>query len=126
MKELAAYIRRVMKAKNLKAVEIEARSEGKITNSYISDILHGNTKTISVDKVNALAVGMGVDSVEVFQAASGNKIVEGKDPWPSHSLLYVMQSVVKNPDLTATLKALVTMKPAKVKALRKQIESVKE
>lgn len=122
MEELAAYLRDTMKAKGIKGVDIEARSGGKITNSYISDIINGNTKNISVEKVNALAEGLGVDSVEVFQAASGKRIVESKDWWPSYALLHTMQIVVANPDLTAIVKALVTMKPAKIKALRKQIE----
>lgn len=122
MEELAAYLRDIMKAKGIKGIEIEARSGGKITNSYISDIINGNTKNISVEKVNALAEGLGVDSFEVFQAASGNRVIQGTDSWPSHTLLHTMQLVIANADLTAILKALVSMKPAKIKALRKQIE----
>jgi transcriptional regulator with XRE-family HTH domain len=122
MEELAAYLHDVMKAKGIKGVDIEARSGGKITNSYISDIMHGNTKNISVEKVNALAEGLGVDSFEVFQAASGNRVVQGKDSWPSYTLLLAMQSVIQNPDLTVILKTVLNWKPAKIKALRKQIE----
>ena len=126
MKELRAYIREMMRVKNLRGIDVEARSRRKITDSYLSDILHGKTKNISVEKVNALAEGLGVDSWEVFQAASGHKTVHDADAlWPSYTLVRTMETVMSNPDLTAVLKALVLMKPSKLKALRKQIEKEK-
>ena len=42
-----------------------------IGTSHIFDILSGKTKHISVDKLNALALGLGVDRVELFKIASG-------------------------------------------------------
>jgi len=122
MEELRAYIREVMHRKNIKGIDIEARSGGQITNSYISDIINGKTKSISVEKVNALAKGMGVDSFEVFQAASGVAIIRKDDPWPSHALVTAIQRIVYTPELTQIVQKLLSLKPAKLKALLKRLE----
>ena len=122
MEELRAYIREVMHRKNIKGIDIEARSGGQITNSYVSDITNGKTKSISVEKVNALAKGMDVDSYEVFQAASGVVITRKEDPWPSHALVTAIQRIVYTPELTQIIQKLLSFKPAKLKALLKQLE----
>ena len=71
MEKLREYIRAVIKQKGLSVPEIAKRSGGTIKPSYIFDILSGKTKHISVTKLNALAKGLDVDSVELFKAASG-------------------------------------------------------
>ena len=123
MKELSEYIRKTMKAKKLKAIDVEERSGRKIADSYLSDIVNEKTKNISVAKVNALAEGMGVDNWEVFQAASGHKVIHEEDAaWPNDTLVRTMEKVRKSADLTAVLKAVVGLTPGKLKALRKQLE----
>jgi len=122
MDELRAYIREVMYRKNLKGIDIEARSGGEITNSYISDIINGKTKSISVEKLNALAKGMDVDSYEIFQAASGVAITRKDDLWPSHALVTAIQKIVYSPELAKIVQILLTLKPTKLKALLKQLE----
>jgi transcriptional regulator with XRE-family HTH domain len=123
MDELRKYIREVMRQKNLRAIDIEARSDGEIKDSYISDILAGKTKTISVEKVNALAQGLGVDKVEVFKAASGDKVTyKSDDPWPGRVLMQTMQKIMDTPELTKIVKTLITLKPSKLKALLSQLE----
>lgn len=123
MEELRAYIRAVMKAKNLKGIHVEAQSDGKITNSTLSDILTGKTKTVALETIKALAQGLGVDSVDVFRAAAGEKVDYSlDDPWPGRVLMETMQKIMDSADLTAIVKALVELKSAKIKALRKQLE----
>jgi len=123
MEELRVYIREVMHRKKLKGIDIEAQSGGQITDSYISDIINGKTKSISVEKINALAKGLGVDSFEVFQAASGISIIRKDDPWPSYALVTALQKIVSTPELTQIVQKLLSLKPAKLKALLKQLES---
>ena len=57
--DLSRYIRKVMKEKNLTQRDIELRSGGKITDGYVADILSGDAKNPSVDKIKALARGEG-------------------------------------------------------------------
>jgi transcriptional regulator with XRE-family HTH domain len=71
MEKLREYVRSVMAQKGLSVPDIAKQSGGTIKASYIFDILSGKTKYISVDKLNALALGLGVDSVELFKVASG-------------------------------------------------------
>ena len=123
MEELRVYIREVMHRKSLRGIDIEAQSGGQITDSYISDIINGKTKSISVEKVNALAKGLGVDSFEVFQAASGISIIRKDDPWPSYALVTALQKIVYTPELTQIVQKLLSLKPARLKALLKQLES---
>jgi len=123
MSTLRDFLKEVMRQKKLKGIDIEARSEGRITNSYVSDLLKGKTTNLSVEKINALAQGLGVDHVEVFKAASGESTAyQYEEPWPSQYLVETMQMIMSSPDLTAIVKSLTKLKPAKLKALRKQLE----
>lgn len=123
MDELREYIQQYLDQTGLPRLQIEKRSGGKIKDSTIEDILNGRTKSISVEKLNALAEGMGVDAIELFKIASGKKAVfKHKDPWPSHILVKSVETIISNPELTRAVKALLAMKPARLKALLKQLE----
>jgi len=93
MEKLREYLRKV-KEQGTSVAQIARRSEGEITDSYIFDILSGKTKHISVDKLVALAKGLGMDSVDLF------KLTIGYTPAPDSTQ-----------DLTAILKILTEMTP---------------
>ena len=67
---LREYIARIMKEKALRVRDIRRRSEDTITESYISEILNGMARNPSIEKLTALARGLGVDPVELFRVAS--------------------------------------------------------
>jgi hypothetical protein len=98
MDKLREYLRSVVKVKGkrtgIPVAQIARQSGGTITDSYIFDILSGKTKHISVDKLEALALGLGMDSIELFKIAIGYK------PSPDPAA-----------DLTALLKILTDMTP---------------
>lgn len=71
MERLRKYLKQTMKERKLSKAQIERQSGGEITDSYIADILSGKTKHISVDKLQALALGLQMDSVELFKIVSG-------------------------------------------------------
>jgi transcriptional regulator with XRE-family HTH domain len=71
MEKLREYVRAVMDKEGISVPDIVSRSEGTIKQSYIFDILSGKTKSISVEKLNALAKGLDIDPVELFKIASG-------------------------------------------------------
>lgn len=120
-------IRLVMKEKGLSVLQIQKRSGGKIKDSFIFDILKGKTKTLSVEKVHALAEGMGIDSIDVFKAASGGAVnFINTEPWPPKKLLKTMEQVVDNPQLTKIMQELAKMKPSRVRAILEIIEAEKE
>jgi transcriptional regulator with XRE-family HTH domain len=124
MEELRKYIQQFLDQTGLPRLQIEKRSGGKIKDSTIEDILNGRTKSISVDKLNALAEGMSVDAVELFKVASGKKAVfKHADPWPSHVLVKSVERIISSPELTEIVKVLLSAKPAKLKAVKKLLES---
>jgi hypothetical protein len=123
MEGLIALIQEVMHQKNITAKDIEARSGGKITDSYISDIIHSRTKSIGVEKLNALAEGMGMSSMEVFRAASGPDFREQDDPWSSHSLLIAVNRIVYTPELTQIVQKLLTFEATELRVLLSELEN---
>jgi transcriptional regulator with XRE-family HTH domain len=124
MKELREYLQQFFDQTDLPKLLVEKRSGGKIKDSSIEDILNGRTKSISVEKLNALAEGLGVDAIELFKIASGKKAVfKHEDPWPSHVLVKSVETIISSPELTEIVKALLAAKPAKIKAVKKVLQS---
>jgi hypothetical protein len=127
MEELIKLIQRVMKEKGLSVLQIQKRSGGKIKDSFIFDILKGKTKTLSVEKVHALAEGLGIGSIEVFKAASGEAVdFINAEPWPPKKLLKTMEQIIDNPQLTKIMQSLPKMQPAKIRSILKIVESEKD
>jgi predicted transcriptional regulator len=100
MEKLRAYLRKVVKEDGTPVAHIARQSGGTITDSYIFDIMSGKTKHISVDKLEALALGLQIDSVELY------KIVAGYTPADDTSQ-----------DLTQILRILLDMNPKELKRL---------
>jgi transcriptional regulator with XRE-family HTH domain len=69
--DLSRFVRQVMKEKGLTQRDVELRSDGKITDGYVADILSGDAKNPSVEKVKALARGLDVNVIELFRVACG-------------------------------------------------------
>lgn len=78
IEDLADYIRRIINEKDLTLREIEERSGGAITHGYISKILSRAVTNLSVEKLQALAKGLGISEEVVFAVARG-KALDG-DP----------------------------------------------
>jgi transcriptional regulator with XRE-family HTH domain len=68
---LSAYVRRIMAKKNLTFADIELRSRKLITGGYVRDIVSEKTTNPTVDKLKALARGLGVGDDEIFDVARG-------------------------------------------------------
>jgi len=113
------YLKQKMREKGLTAKEIETRSGGGISDSYISKLLKGRTKTPSVPKLKAIAKGMDIDEKEVF-AAAGGELVE-RETLSASTLVFIMQKLVDNSELTTLVQILIKQKPAKLKALLKSL-----
>ena len=95
METLAQYVDRIMKEKNLKSWDVEARSiaaGNRIADSYVDNIVKGITTNPSVEKLNALADGLGVDKIEIFKVASG--IEDPEDSWTPETLLKAFEKML--------------------------------
>jgi transcriptional regulator with XRE-family HTH domain len=70
---LANYVRRIRHEKRLSLRDVSLRSGGRIGNSHISRIENGEASGVSVEKLRALAKGLGVAEEELFNVARGKK-----------------------------------------------------
>ena len=116
---LSDYVNRVMQEKGLTGKDIERRSNGKITDSTISNIRTGRNLNLSLDKIHALATGLDVPPVEVFLAASGQTV---EREFTATRLAFIIQKIVNNSELFRLVEALVNQKPAKIKQLSKSLK----
>ena len=121
---LAEYLKQVMEEKRLTPTEIEKRSGGKITDSYIGYILSGKGKNVSSQKLVALAQALDIDVDNLFRLNAG--LSPKQELWTPHSLIRVMEKAVDNPELGRLFQILSKQKPAKIKAILKTVESEKD
>lgn len=68
---LDQYVRRVLKEKRLTLSEVERRAGGSISDSYVAGITNGNVRNLTLDKLKALARGLGVTEDKIIAIASG-------------------------------------------------------
>ena len=69
--QLADFIRRTMRDKGLSLRDVEERSRGRISNSYLSKLLSGSSRNPTGDKLAAIADGLGVPLKELHRATGG-------------------------------------------------------
>jgi transcriptional regulator with XRE-family HTH domain len=78
--QLGDYIREVAFRKNLSDREVARRSRGEIAASYVGDIKKGEATNPTVEKLQALARGLGCSEDELFRVARGLPIEDVDDP----------------------------------------------
>lgn len=103
---LSQLVKRIIKQKGLSLRDVQRGSGGEIANSYISRIMNGGVKNLSVDKLVALARGLGEDPHLLFTAAYGRPPLSSDEPPGSSAmeaatLVDLMQRVVAEPQLAA-------------------------
>jgi transcriptional regulator with XRE-family HTH domain len=110
---LSEYVKRVMKLKGLTQKDVQKMSGGRITDGYVASITTGRAKNLSVDKLMALADGLGVDTDELFHVACGVKGLDdnGKSRTQPDSLMILetVQQAVMSPTVTQILHEVVRL-----------------
>lgn len=111
--DLARYIARILKEKRLSLHDVQVMSGWTITDAYVGSIIRGRASNPSVEKLQALALGLGVDEDEIFRVARGMAGTSGRDrnadPWHSMRILRLMEQVVSQPDLKEILEEVVEL-----------------
>jgi transcriptional regulator with XRE-family HTH domain len=126
---LGSYVKRVLQQKQLKLRDVERRSQGQITNGYISGIMNDKIKNFSLDKLKALAAGLDVDPHTILDAALGEShpfaIQAADEASPdAHWLLETMQAVVESPELMGILEELRAMSVSERETVLKAVQSL--
>jgi transcriptional regulator with XRE-family HTH domain len=112
--DLGEYVKRVMKLKGLTQKDVQRMSGGRITDGYVASITTGRAKNLSVDKLRALADGLGVDTDELFHVACGLRELDdgGVSNAPdSLMILETVQQAVMSPAVTQILHEVVGLTP---------------
>jgi len=114
--ELSRYVERVMKDKHLSRRDVSLRSGGEITDSYVSAILSGSAKNLSIDKLKALAHGLRVREMSLIRAAFGlsEQRDNRRDADQSHNLLLldITRKTLISYDVAEIVQEVVKLTPA--------------
>ncbi|MEK6410845.1 MAG: helix-turn-helix domain-containing protein [Acidobacteriota bacterium] len=113
---LSHYVDRVMKEKRLSRRDVKLRSGGEITDSYVSGIISGTAKNLSVEKLKALARGLRVRELELIRVAFGlsDEREAHRSVDLSHNLVLVditKKTVISN-DVAEIVQEVVKLSPA--------------
>jgi transcriptional regulator with XRE-family HTH domain len=76
IENLADYVRRIRQEKGLSTLDVERNSGNQITDGYVSQIENDYVKNVSLQKLKALAKGLGVPEDELLTVARGKSPAE--------------------------------------------------
>ena len=111
MESLSQYVSRIMKEKNLRPVDVARKSEGGIADSHVVNVTSGITTNLTLDRVKALALGLGVDPLELCTVALGIPTEEVNVP-----LVMRVFAKLTSPQLSKLLAVLDRMSQKEIKA----------
>lgn len=123
---LGEYVKRVMKLKGLTQKDVQRMSGRRITDGYVASITTGRATNLSVDKLLALADGLGVDADELFHVACGQQLdddAKKRNGPDSLMILETVQKLVMSPAVTQILNEVVRLSPEERAGL---LEFIKE
>src|SRR5215471_17605963 len=126
LETLSEYVKRIMSEKRLTLREVARRSGNRITQGYVGGIVQGLHTNPSVEKLKALAAGLGVDENEAFRVARGlaprqQSSVEtfNRDREAQLAFLEMMKNVASDPILARLLHLALQLSPdARASALK--------
>jgi len=115
-----------MKLKGLTQNDVERMSGGRITDGYVASITTERATNLSVEKLVALADGLGVDVDELFHVARGLPEDERTTSYTTDALkiLEIVQKAVVSPDVTEILSEAARMSPEQRRRLLKSMKRV--
>ncbi|HWP44994.1 MAG TPA: helix-turn-helix transcriptional regulator [Blastocatellia bacterium] len=137
---LSQYVKRVIEEKALTLHDVELLSGKRITDTYVSNIISGEASNPSIDKIQALARGLGVEVLELFKAAVGKEEDESgvesqakqpdkagaEDATQALMVVRMMEKVVLNEILRKIVRRLMTMSDEELESVHSFILSRQE
>lgn len=114
--DLSQYVERVMKEKRLSRRDVKLRSGGDITDSYVSGVVSGSAKNLSVDKLKALARGLRVPDMELIRVAFGlsddRESHQGSDQSHNLVLIDLTKKAVISSDVAEIVQEVIGLSPS--------------
>ena len=128
-RDLSEYVKRVMKLRGLTQKDVERMSGGRITAAYVGSITTGRAGNPSVDKIKALAAGLGVDVDDLFHVACGLPEELSGQPESIRAqaalmILETVQKAVMSPEVTEILHEVVHLSPEEKADLLRSVKKL--
>jgi transcriptional regulator with XRE-family HTH domain len=125
--DLRQYVKRTLKLKRLSLRDVQRRSGGDITQGYVGAIIKGTNSNLTVDKLKALARGLGVDEDEIFlvaRSAQGQSEARARlsDQAQALSILELLQKTVSDVEMLEILSLLAQLSPTSRGAVFKVVK----
>lgn len=120
--DLPTFIKQIMAAKGLSYRDIETRSEGRISYGYVNSLVHGTYKNPTVDKIKALAKGLGVPEDALTKVVKGIPLEEKDDP-----AFFVVEEAIRESGIKLTKeekKRVINMVKEHLKPLIKNVVNI--
>jgi transcriptional regulator with XRE-family HTH domain len=110
---LSQYVRFIIKQKGLNLRDIERNSGKEISNSYLSKIINEKVRSLTAEKIVALAKGLDVNPHDVFTAVCGQPPdSEGRQvSFDALLLVDIIQKITMDPQLMEVLQEWLQMRP---------------
>ena len=130
--DLSDYVRRILAAKRLSFRDVQRQSGGRITQGYVGAIVHGRYANPSVEKLKALAAGLGESEEVLFRVARGlspslpERRTAPEGDSPVVAFLELMQRVAADPELTKLVQELTELPPNARQILQQAVRSLTE
>lgn len=105
---ISEFIRQQLQKSGLSQHDVERRSGGRITNSYLSKLLSGAASNLTVEKLKALADGLGVTHAEIADIAF-NLDNLAQDPEEAEFFSLLQRYKHLSPEQKLELRALLEM-----------------
>ena len=110
---LADYVRRIRNEKDLSLAQVSAQSHGRIGKTHINRIENGTVNRVSLTKLRALALGLGIPEDDLIAVAQGKPQRTEATKNETKLLSYFRQlSANRQEDVLVMLHALVKGMPA--------------
>jgi len=103
---LGEYVKKVKDETRLSLSAIVTNSNGELSQTYISKILHDQIKNPSDEKLQALALAMGRPINEFVNIRRGDP---PREPWTAFEAIKAIETVVVSPALTNVVKILLEL-----------------
>ncbi|MGH9822426.1 MAG: hypothetical protein ACREDR_04145 [Blastocatellia bacterium] len=117
---LGEYVDRLMEEKDLSSYDVQKRSGGLISDSYVDRIREGKSKRLSVPMVRGLSIGLPADFNVLLALAEGREPPPG---WTAQGLLDTMQKIVSSEGLTEVVRAAVGKDEETLKRVAKRLRT---
>lgn len=113
---LAEYVAQILKEKRITPHDVQVMSGWTITDAYVGSIIRGRASNPSVEKLQSLARGLGVEEDDIFRVARGLAPTCGShgaaDPEDSVTILSLMAQSLSQPGVTEILEEIVQLPEA--------------